>query len=278
SWRHTSRFLCEMYGDYLQTEIVQMAHHGNVGCERALYETIAPRVVLVANDSSIFRSRLWFSRMTNGSETAEKAFLYAADVWCAINAEYTWSAPANTYNTLTFKPARPDYENVTDVVSGVKLTNYVEDYPGHSNGNFFNPLPEGDYIHNSGKGRTEVNVYWGELSFTYNPGSIGTWNTTTHRYEGAVPSGWVADGENKIWVENASSTAVNVQISYTANTGYSNFTGTFKDKNGDTVAQNTNISLGLLERKEFEFILDSTSLPASNMTGVAVGSITVKLS
>ena len=44
--RYQSRYLCNMYGDYLQSDIVQLAHHGNLGCESELYATIRPSVVL----------------------------------------------------------------------------------------------------------------------------------------------------------------------------------------------------------------------------------------
>ena len=248
AWRHTSRFLCEMYGDYMQTEIVQIAHHGNVGCERALYEAISPRAALVANGSSVFQSYLWFDSV-NGN-----AFSYAADVWCATNVEYMWSAPEGTYNTLTFKANRADYENITDYVNGKKLTE--SDYTSYTNHK--DRSKAGNYIHNVNNAYVEVNVYWGDMSFTY------------------TDDAWSTDGDNKVVVENVGNMPVSFRIEYTANADVEGITGTFK-QNGATVEQNRLISLGVAERKEYELVLATAIPPTDSMNGKAIGTITVTI-
>ena len=48
------RYLCAMYGDYLKSEMVQLAHHGNVGCEKAIYKLSAPTVIWYPNNSNGF--------------------------------------------------------------------------------------------------------------------------------------------------------------------------------------------------------------------------------
>ena len=53
---YQSRYLCVMYGDYLQSDIVQMAHHGNIGCEIALYETVSPTVLFFSHRLSSYYS------------------------------------------------------------------------------------------------------------------------------------------------------------------------------------------------------------------------------
>ena len=262
SQRHTSRFLCEMYGDYLQTEIVQLAHHGNIGCERVLYETIAPRAVLVANDSGIFQRRLWFNTMIDENAAADTAFLFATDIWCAINAEYTWSAPANTYNTWTFTAEGPDYANVKDYYNGTALTSgSYKSYSGIS------PFGKGNYIHNTSKARTEVNVYFGEMFFTYQ-GAI--WNPESHKYEGGT---WVAVG-NQIIVENESGKAVSIQIAYTASEIYADVKAEFKE-NDVTVAQGQDIALAQNESKEYALVLDPNTWPTNSISNAVIGSITV---
>jgi hypothetical protein len=35
--KRQSRHMCAMYGSYLQSDMVQMAHHGNIGCEKDFY-------------------------------------------------------------------------------------------------------------------------------------------------------------------------------------------------------------------------------------------------
>ena len=51
-----SRYLCAMYGEYLESDMVQVGHHGNVGCETDLYDTVKASVVWFPNSLSSFRS------------------------------------------------------------------------------------------------------------------------------------------------------------------------------------------------------------------------------
>jgi hypothetical protein len=51
-----SRYLCAMYGSYLESDLVQLAHHGNVGSESALYDTIKASVVLFPHNWSAYLS------------------------------------------------------------------------------------------------------------------------------------------------------------------------------------------------------------------------------
>ncbi len=62
---YQSRFLCVTYGDYLQSDMVQLAHHGNIGSEIALYKTIQPTVVWYPHNSKGYNS--W-----SGSPTSTK--------------------------------------------------------------------------------------------------------------------------------------------------------------------------------------------------------------
>ena len=51
-----SRHLCAMYGDYLESDMVQVGHHGNIGCETDLYDSIKASVVWFPNSLGSFRS------------------------------------------------------------------------------------------------------------------------------------------------------------------------------------------------------------------------------
>lgn len=54
-----------------------------------------------------------------------------------------------------------------------------------------------------------VDVAWGSMAFTYTGASTGTWNPTTHVYDGAKSAAWSCeDGANKITVTNHSNDAV----------------------------------------------------------------------
>ena len=54
SYFQQSRYLCAMYGTLMQSHVVQVAHHGNVGCEIPLYDAITPTVVLFPHKRSAY--------------------------------------------------------------------------------------------------------------------------------------------------------------------------------------------------------------------------------
>ena len=66
-----------------------------------------------------------------------------------------------------------------------------------------------------------------------------------------------------------SAQTVNVTLTYTAASGYTNFQGTFSD--------NGTASLGSKATKFFTFNLNTTSLPTKDITDQVVGNITVTL-
>ena len=43
--RWVSRYLCAMYGSYLESDMMSVGHHGNVGCEIDLYDTVKPTAI-----------------------------------------------------------------------------------------------------------------------------------------------------------------------------------------------------------------------------------------
>ncbi len=65
---YASRWMCAMWGgsynsttklyngSYLQTDMMQLAHHGNIGCEVALYKTIQPTVIWFPHNSNSYNS------------------------------------------------------------------------------------------------------------------------------------------------------------------------------------------------------------------------------
>jgi hypothetical protein len=99
SWRPSSRFLCAMYGAYLKSDISQVAHHGNIGCEQELYALIAPTGVLFNHDKSSFLSYVWGTTTSTNPETKHA---YAVDQYVVAGAvmngqrltsvRYVWAA------------------------------------------------------------------------------------------------------------------------------------------------------------------------------------------
>jgi len=59
----------------------------------------------------------------------------------------------------------------------------------------------------------KVDISWGSMTFTYTAASTGTWNPSTHVYDGAVPAAWTfEENANKITVTNHSNAAVTAVI------------------------------------------------------------------
>ena len=65
---YQSRWLCAMWGgryntstklydnSYLKADMLQLAHHGNIGCEIALYKSIQPEIVFFPHQSGSYNS------------------------------------------------------------------------------------------------------------------------------------------------------------------------------------------------------------------------------
>ena len=52
--RQQSRWLCAMYGSYLRSDMTSIGHHGNVGCDIELYDTIQAKAVWHPHNSGSF--------------------------------------------------------------------------------------------------------------------------------------------------------------------------------------------------------------------------------
>ena len=116
AFRFQSRFLCAMYGTYLQSDIVQLAHHGNIGCEKAIYTAIAPTVVYFPNAYAAY------STYTSESNR-NKAWNYAVDYYVVHELQsvrYIYVANARCV-TLPFGVNGPRYDAIYNTVTGESL-------------------------------------------------------------------------------------------------------------------------------------------------------------
>ncbi len=134
--RWQSRFMCAMYGDYLKSDMVSLAHHGNAGCEVDFYDTVQPTVVWWPNN-------LW--AVKNYLTTTSTAWQNQVDQYMMNNissVKYVYASGDNVanaptdlddgpYTTLVLKmngsKYEPDYDNVYNIVTGQKLTYTVYD-------------------------------------------------------------------------------------------------------------------------------------------------------
>lgn len=114
---YQSRFLCAMYGDYLESDILQVAHHGNIGCEIAFYETVKARTLLWPNKASTYNSYVKYSNRT-------KQWPYCIDYHLTHNIEelqYIMLSALYDF-TLPFTVDGPNYDAIYDLDTGNVLS------------------------------------------------------------------------------------------------------------------------------------------------------------
>ncbi len=136
-----SRYMCAMYGDYLKSDMVQLAHHGNIGCESDFYDAVGASVVWFPNTLNSYRNYLnpnskdsnWVHkvdwRLINESEDTKYVFVSGAadDTGAKIGINLTLpfgndGQPAfdDIYNTLEGTNAKLEYVKNT-VTGGVAI-------------------------------------------------------------------------------------------------------------------------------------------------------------
>lgn len=286
SWRMNSRHLCVMFGgdvngngNYLGSDIVQAAHHCNVGCERILYKRVAARAVLISNDTSATQSYLYWTNIAGANLNWYRAYLYMADKWLISNdyVNYVLAAPyANSaegagavFNVLEFTSTGPNFDGVYDLYTG-------PDTPVEYTSSWLASTQKAMYIKKTANTVTSVQIAWGSFSFTYS-GETGTWNPGTHEYEGGSGAeGWVAEGNNTITVMNTGDTALTVAVNYTPNTGYESFEGSFT-ADGAAVTKGQAVALATRQERVYTFNLATDELPDESMNYVTVGTVTVTI-
>lgn len=116
-----SRYMCAMYGEYLESDMVQLAHHGNIGCESDLYDTIKAEAVWFPHNLTGYRSYLYDGAEKSGS------WVVRTD-WKIVNGnpytKYVYvsgTADREGWNTtLPFgDDGRPAYEDIYNTLQGV---------------------------------------------------------------------------------------------------------------------------------------------------------------
>ena len=107
-----------MYGDYMQSEIVHLAHHGNIGCEIPLYETIAPTVVLWPHTPKQYSE--WGKN--NSQDFHVQVDTYVCQTLASV--KYIYMADPEYATTLKLTASGPDYDNIYNVWDGNKKLSY----------------------------------------------------------------------------------------------------------------------------------------------------------
>lgn len=120
-----SRFMTAMYGDTLQSDMVQLAHHGNVGCESPLYRCIAPKLVWFPHVYTAFKS------YTNGTRTDWQSKVDRDLVFDIGSVDYVFVSDVNCI-TLPLRATGIDYDGIFDAITGEAITyvTYDSNVPG----------------------------------------------------------------------------------------------------------------------------------------------------
>lgn len=110
--KQESRWMCGMYGSYLKCDTVQIAHHGNIGCETDLYQYINAEVVFFAHNLNGFNSYM------HGSSKPALVDQYA--VYGNPNTKYVFIADRG-YTTLKIKNGVFDFDHIYDLLTGAPI-------------------------------------------------------------------------------------------------------------------------------------------------------------
>ena len=120
-----SRFMTAMYGNTLRADMVQLAHHGNVGCESPLYRCIAPELVWFPH---VYKS---FVDYTNGARTDWQSKVDRDLVFDMGCVDYVFVSDVNCI-TLPLRATGIDYNGIFDAITGEAITyvTYDSNVPG----------------------------------------------------------------------------------------------------------------------------------------------------
>lgn len=98
---NAGRYIVASYGGYLKSDIVTLAHHGNVGVEDLVYKMVAAKMVLVPN---------LHSSLSSYFHSNSTAYHVLANKKAMEICEYLWfSSSSGTLSTLDFTSRGPNY-------------------------------------------------------------------------------------------------------------------------------------------------------------------------
>ena len=125
---YQSRFLCATYGDYLKSDMVTMAHHGNIGTETAFYEEVQARAVWYPHTVSAYKS--YSNPSSTGwphNVTVRLVKMDCLEYVYVSGAGATWNDTATVKSgiatvSIKFNKATPIYDNPVDVIGNTPIT------------------------------------------------------------------------------------------------------------------------------------------------------------
>lgn len=147
---YQGRYLIAAYGDYLKSDMVTMAHHGNIGTDSLYYETIQPKVVWYPNSVGSFVSYS-SSRSNNWPYNVSKRlvemdclkYIYVSGEGASYSATNGVYLSGIAGVTVKFQNATPLYDAPCDIIKDGALidmkttpTQMGNKYPVYKNPNY----------------------------------------------------------------------------------------------------------------------------------------------
>ncbi len=133
--RQQSRYLCAMWGDYLQSDMVQIAHHGNVGCETDFYDCVKASVVWFPHNVNSFRDYVSASNKNGGYNYSADYRLMHENPWTKYMIVSGGDGGANQKArgvdvTVEFTAdGQPDFDGIYSIdLNTYRLTGSVETF------------------------------------------------------------------------------------------------------------------------------------------------------
>ena len=97
-----------MYGDYLKSDMVQVSHHGTVGCEAEFYQIVSPTVVWWPYSAAGYANQTDDPNASNWAHRVDYVIAHGID-------SVRYIIVGDDYNTtVTLKADGPDFENLYD--------------------------------------------------------------------------------------------------------------------------------------------------------------------
>ena len=128
------------------------------------------------------------------------------------------------------------------------------------------------YYNETAVASISIDISWGQLAFTYQGESRGTWNPETLSYDNVTEGSWQPSSAagNRITVQNSGTTAVQISAAYTPDV--SEITGALTTAGGTAF---TEASLGT--GTQLSIFLTLSGRPSADLTSAPLGQVTVRV-
>ena len=112
--RDQSRLMCAMYGDYIKSDLVQVAHHGGPGCENDLYNTVNAAVVMFPNTLERYQTYTNAANRKPGNRyDVNRTLIFENE-----NTEYVFISHGYNTTLVMGEDNKPIFDQIYDAISG----------------------------------------------------------------------------------------------------------------------------------------------------------------